>query len=230
MEIGIITLRTIFIYFFILLVLRIMGKREIGKLSVFDLVVSIMIAELAILSLEDHEIPMLQSLVPIIVLMITQVIIAFLSLKSQKVRDLIDGKPSILIEHGKIKEQEMKKQRYNLDDLLQQLRENRIYSLSQVEFAILEPSGKLTVFPKEEELGVTRKDLNLVTKPHELPAILIKDGELQEEELQKLGKNQFWLKSELKTRVGVTHFKEIMFCSVNSDGQWFIDLKEKNKK
>lgn len=230
MEIAVIALRTIFIYFFILLVMRIMGKREIGKLSVFDLVVSIMIAELAVLSIEDQKVPLIPSLIPIIVLMITQVILSFFSLKSQKIRELIDGKPSILIEHGQIQEQEMKKQRYNLDDLLLQLRENQIYSLSQVEFAILEPSGKLTIFPKEEEMSVSRKDLNIPTERHQLPYVLIKDGELQKEELKKLNKNQFWLKSELKTRVGVTNFKEIMFCSVNSDGEWYIDVKENKLK
>ncbi|GAA0354839.1 DUF421 domain-containing protein [Bacillus horti] len=229
MEIWMIALRTFFIYFFILLVMRIMGKREIGKLSIFDLVVSIMIAELAVLSVENVKDPMLHSITPILVLMLTQIGLSYISLKSQKIRDLVDGKSSVLVEHGKIKEEELKRQRYNLDDLLLQLRENRIYSLSQVEFAILEPSGKLTVFPKEEEMSVTRSDLQLPTQRHELPTILIKDGEVQEDGLQKLGKNHFWLKSELKNRVGVSNFKEIMLCTHNSNGQWYIDKKEKNE-
>ncbi|WP_025028401.1 DUF421 domain-containing protein [Caldalkalibacillus mannanilyticus] len=226
MDIGILVLRTVFIYFFIMVIMRIMGKREIGKLSIFDLVVSIMIAELAVISLESTMIPMFHSLVPIIVLFIIQITMSYISLKSQKIRDIVDGKPSIIVEHGKLKESEMKKQRYNLDDLLLQLRENKIHSLSQVEFAILEPSGKLTVFPKEEELNVTKKDLNIPAKRFELPVILIKDQDVLEEGLKQLGKNRFWLKAELKKRAGTSDFKKILFCSIDSTGEWFIELKD----
>lgn len=227
MEIWTIILRTIFIYFFILVIMRIMGKREIGKLSIFDLVVSIMIAELAVLSLENNRTPMLYSLLPIITLFLTQIAISFISLKSQKVRDIVDGKPSVIIEHGKIKEKEMKKQRYNLDDLLLQLRENKIHSINQVEFAILEPSGKLTVFPKPEEESVTRKDLGLEIKPFDMPVVLIKDGEVQEENLKKINKNLFWLKLELKKKTRHSQIKDISFCSIDSNGSWFIDYKDK---
>jgi len=226
MDIGTLVLRTFFVYFFIMLIMRIMGKREIGKLSIFDIVVSIMIAELAVISLENTEDPMYYSLLPILLLFLIQITMSYISLKSQKIRDLIEGKPSVIIEHGQLKEQEMKRQRYNLDDLLLQLRENKIYSLSQVEFAILEPSGKLTVFPKEEEASITKKDLNIPIKKLELPAILIKDRVVQEEGLKKIGKNLFWLKAELKRRCGTSDIKKVLFCSVDPSGEWYINLKE----
>jgi uncharacterized membrane protein YcaP (DUF421 family) len=226
MEILALVLRTVFVYFFILIIMRIMGKREIGKLSIFDLVVSIMIAELAVLSLEDTTVPMINSLIPIGVLFLTQIMLSFISLKSQKIRDIVDGKPSVLIERGEIKENEMRKQRYNLDDLLMQLRENRIHSLSQVEFALLEPSGKLTIFPKKEEECVTKKDLEIPTAPINLPKVLIKDGKVQEECLRALARNRFWLKAELKKRTGSSNLKKISFCSIDLDGEWYIDFKD----
>lgn len=226
MDIVTMVLRTVFVYFFILVIMRIMGKREIGKLSIFDLVVSIMIAELAVVTIENNDMPLFMGLLPIIVLFITQILISYISLKSQKVRDIVDGKPSVLIEHGKIKEKEMEKQRYNLDDLLMQLRENNIHSVSQVEFAILEPSGKLSVFPKDKELQVTKQDLNLKARRIEFPTILIKDGVILEDNLESIGKNKFWLKREIKKRTGSTSVKNILFCTVNQDNHWYIDMKD----
>lgn len=222
-----IVLRTCVIYFFILLMLRIMGKREIGKLSVFDLVVSIMIADLAVLSVENTEESMLISILPILVLVMTQIILSFISLKSNKIRELVDGKPTILIENGEIKEEALRKQRYNLDDLLLQLRENQIHSISQVEFAILEPSGKLSVFPKEEEKHVTKKDLGFSSSGYSLANVLIKDGEVQKQELEKIGRNEYWLKSEMKKQTGISDLRRILFCSVDQNGNWFIDLKDR---
>lgn len=226
MELFTIVLRTVLVYFFILFIMRMMGKREIGKLSVFDLVVSIMIAELAVLSIDEIEAPMINSLTPIIVLVLTQMVISFLSLKSQKVREILDGKPSILIENGKIREKELKKQRYNLDDLMLQLRQNHIHSINQVEFAILEPSGRLTILPKSESENVSKSDLQIPTKKYSLPEVLIKDGIVQKEALTRLGRNTFWLKSELRKRVGTSEFKKISLCSIDPKGIWYVDFKD----
>jgi uncharacterized membrane protein YcaP (DUF421 family) len=226
MEILALVLRTVFVYFFILIIMRVMGKREIGKLSIFDLVVSIMIAELAVISLESTKVPMINSLIPIIILFLTQITLSYISLKSQKIRDIVDGKPSVLVEHGEIRENEMKKQRYNLDDLLLQLRENKIHSLSQVEFAVLETSGKLTVFPKKEK-NVTKNDLDVPAIQQDLPNVLIKDGKVQDECLKRLSRNRFWLKTELKKRTGSSNFKKISFCSMDKHSEWYIDFKDK---
>ncbi|MCD1258244.1 DUF421 domain-containing protein [Paenibacillus athensensis] len=148
MDILTIFFRTVLVYFVVFLMLRIMGKREIGKLSLFDLVISIMIAEIAVFVLEDSNKPLTDGLVPMLTLVLIQVLMAFLALKSRKLRLMFDGKPSVLIEKGVINREEMRKQRYNLDDLMMQLRQNRVSNVADVEFAILEASGKLSVLER----------------------------------------------------------------------------------
>ncbi|WP_046229450.1 DUF421 domain-containing protein [Paenibacillus algorifonticola] len=143
--------------------MRFMGKREIGKLSVFDLVISVMIAEIAVIVIEDLERTMWEGIVPMIILMLVQVGMAFVALKNRKLRLLFDGKPSIIMAKGKLNRDVMRKQRYNLDDFMLQLRENEITAISDVEFAILETSGKLSIIPKNTEgspAEMTEKRLN----------------------------------------------------------------------
>jgi uncharacterized membrane protein YcaP (DUF421 family) len=195
-----------------------MGKREIGKLSVIDFVVSIMIAELAVISIEDPKIPMENSLVSIFVLLGIQLLLAIVSLKNRKMRELVDGKPSVIINEGKVDENEMKKQRYNFDDLLTQLRENNIRSLNEVEFGILETTGKLSVIKKNED--TKRSPLQMI-----LPLIL--DGRILDDNLEKVNKTSFWLRQELK-RAGFKDIKSISFCTLNEDGSLYVD--EKNDK
>ncbi|GIP31398.1 DUF421 domain-containing protein [Paenibacillus sp. J2TS4] len=150
MDALILAFRTVIMYALVYIVLRLMGKREIGKLSVFDLVISIMIAEIAVFVIEDEDKPFWEGLLPIAILLIIQISIAYIMLHSQKFRVFLDGKPSFLIKNGKLNRKEMKKQRYNLDDLILQLRENKITNVSDVEFAILETTGKLTVVEKQK--------------------------------------------------------------------------------
>ncbi|WP_374019646.1 DUF421 domain-containing protein [Paenibacillus thiaminolyticus] len=149
MELWTLVLRTVLMYVVVFAVLRLMGKREIGKLSVFDVVISIMIAEIAVFVIEDSKKPLWQGLVPIIVLIIIQISVAYIALKSQWIRHLFDGKPSIIIKNGQLDRTEMGRQRYNLDDLMQQLREQGVDNMGDVHYAILEANGKLTVFLKE---------------------------------------------------------------------------------
>ncbi|RFU71608.1 DUF421 domain-containing protein [Peribacillus saganii] len=201
-------LRTIFMYFIILLIFRLMGKREIGEVSILDLVVFVMIAEMAVVAIEDRSRNISEALLPMFVLLVIQVGMAMLSIKSQKFREMVDGKPSLIINHGKIDEKVMKQQRYNFDDLLVQLREKGIIHLSDVEFAILEPSGKLSVIKKDEG------EKNIA-----LPLIL--DGKLQTQNLAGLGRDITWLKAELKKR-GFDDFDSISFCSMEN-GRLFID-------
>lgn len=151
MEAGALVFRTVFVYLIVYLVIRIMGKREVGKLSIFDLVISIIIAEIAVFVIEDVKKPLSEGVIPIATLVIIQIGIAYLSLKSQRIRQLLEGSPSYIIRHGKLDREEMRKQRYNLDDLMLQLRQSRITNIADVEFAILETTGKLTVIEKRSE-------------------------------------------------------------------------------
>ena len=146
MQIFTVLFRTIFFYFFVLIAYRIMGKREIGQLGVIDLIVSILIAELVAISIEEFKQPMAYTVIPITCLVILEVLFAFISIKSRKFRTIFDGKPSLIIVNGKINYKEMVKQRYTLDDLLMELRSKDIKNLTDVEYAVLENNGKLSVF------------------------------------------------------------------------------------
>jgi uncharacterized membrane protein YcaP (DUF421 family) len=217
--------RTILIYFIVFLTMRIMGKREIGKLSVFDLVIWIMIAEIAVFVLEDVNKPIIAGILPMVTLVVVQISIAYLSLKNRKIRQLFEGKPSFIIQNGKLNREEMMRHRYNLDDLLLQLRQNKVMDVADVEFAILEPSGKLTVVEKKKPSTVPAAEPHSRIRYEGLPLPLIMDGKVQEEGLEKLGKTRFWLKSELQMK-GVKDFKDIFFCTLDHRGNWFIDRKK----
>ena len=174
MELFIVIFRTLFFYFFISLTYRIMGKREIGQLGIIDLIVSILIAELVAISIENTNKSMALTIFPIFILVLIEIMFAYLSIKSRRFRVLIQGKPSILICDGKINYHELINQRYNLDDLLLNLRQNKIKSISDVEYAFLESNGKLSVFPYDEN------------KPKKLfPLPIILDGKIDDESLRR---------------------------------------------
>ncbi|PAK42867.1 DUF421 domain-containing protein [Peribacillus simplex] len=209
--------RTAVIYLVIWFLFRMMGKREVGELSVLDLVVSIMIGDIAVLSFEDLEKPFIRQTIPMFVLAFLQITLAFASLKSVKLRNFMDGKPQIIINQGKIDEKAMRRQRYNFDDLLTQLREQGIIDINEVQFAILETSGKLSVIKKSDEEGTESQ----------VPFPLIVDGEIQEKNLEKIEKNHVWLLNQLKEH-GETKVKEISICGY-IDGQFYIDKNETKK-
>ncbi|RCW66435.1 DUF421 domain-containing protein [Saliterribacillus persicus] len=215
-EIILLIIRTIFSYIMIVFVFRLMGKREIGELSLLDIVIFIMIAEIAVFSIDDLKRPFIHGIVPMLVLFLIQRFTAQISMKSKLFRGWFEGRPSIIISNGYINEQEMRKNRYNFDDLTQQLRENGIDAINQVQFAILEPSGKLSVIEKEEESTSNTNYFGLL-----YPLIL--DGKIQTSSLDKIGKDETWLKSELKKR-GISDWKAISFCTINSDKKWSIDF------
>ncbi len=209
-EYIVIVARTLILYFLIVLIFRIMGKREIGELSILDLVVFIMLAEIAVMAIEKPKDPLAHSLIPMVVMVVLQLLFAMISLRSKSFREMIDGKPAVIIHNGKIDEVVMKKQRYNFDDLLLQLREKDVFNVADVEFAILETSGKLSVLKKQGSADT-----------YALPIIL--DGEIQTEHLQQLGKSPFWLRGEMKKR-GYPAIRDIAFCSYDK-GEFYIDEK-----
>ncbi|MDR0266788.1 DUF421 domain-containing protein [Paenibacillus sp.] len=238
--------RTVMVYFVIYLTLRIMGKREIGKLSIFDLVISIMTAEIGVFVLEDSHRPFYDAIIPVATLIIIQLSTAYISLKSRKIRLLFEGKPSILVSSGKLQRDEMKKQRYNLDDLLQQMRANNVHNIADVEFAILENTGQLTVIPKSQtdprqpgmghgrktpsnmsSAGVSKKKILAPAGSVSyatLPVSLIMDGEVLDDNLHRLKKNRFWLKNQIQQQ-GVKEFKDVFLCSIDHKGRVFVDRK-----
>lgn len=177
-----IIIKTILLYLFIVVVYRIMGKKEVGKLSIIDLIVSILIAELAAISIEETDRSILMSIVPIVVLVLIQVGISYISMKNFKLRKIIDGNPTVIIKDGKLNFKEMSKLRYTLDDLIAQLREQGIKSIEEVNYAVLENNGKLSVFDKE--------------KDYPLPIII--DGNIDYAVLKDMKKDNKWITKILK--------------------------------
>lgn len=242
MEYWSVLLRTVLIYFVVFLIMRFMGKREIGKLSVFDLVISVMIAEIAVIVIEDLDRAMWEGILPMVILLLIQIGMAFLALKNRKLRLWFDGKPSFIIAKGKLNRDVMRKQRYNLDDLLLQLRENKISNVADVEFAILETTGKLSVVEKEgdgdkgmEEQKIAAEEKPIIEPQSQeparfrfemLPIPLIMDGKVQDENLAKLDKTRFWLKNVLQEQ-GVHDFKEVFLCTIDHKGKLFVDSDKK---
>ncbi|WP_458412380.1 DUF421 domain-containing protein [Schinkia sp. CFF1] len=216
-HLWIVVFRTLLFYLLLVIIFRLMGKREIGELSLLDLVVFIMIGEMAVVAIEKPEKPLLITILPMFLLLFIQLTLSLISLKSQKVRDAVDGKPSVIVDQGQINEAEMRKQRYNLDDLLTQLREKDIKNVADVEFAILETTGKLSVFEKDK-----LKTTNTATN---VPFPLIKDGVVQEDQLKRIHKTNLWLRQELR-RIGYKDIKKIFYCSIDDTGKLMVDIKD----
>ncbi len=186
MELLSVILRTTFFYFFIVLAYRIMGKREIGQLGIIDLIVSILIAELVAISIENLNDPIYLTIVPIALLVILELVLAFISIKSRTFRTIFGGKPSLIIANGTVNYKEMVKQRYSMDDLLLSMRQKEIKSIDEIEYAFLEPNGKLSIFK-----------YNFFKTKGNYPMPLILDGEIQKKALEHIRKTKMWLESEL---------------------------------
>ena len=174
--------KTLVLYIFIVFVYRIMGKKEVGELSIIDLIVTILIAELAAICIEEVDKSIFVSIVPILVLVILEVVLSYFSLKSESIRNFIDGKPSVIIKNGIVNFSVMTKLRYSLDDLLSQLREKGVKNIEEVDYAILENSGNLSIFQN--------------TKDYPMPIIL--DGKIDYEVLREIGKDKKWIEKLIK--------------------------------
>ena len=207
MDYLLILLKTLFFYFAIVLFYRFMGKREVGELGIIDLIVSILIAELAAISIEKYDTSVFLMLLPIACLVVLQIILAKVSLKSDKLRNMLDGEASMIIDNGKVNFKEMIKQRYNLEDLLTQLRARNVKSIEEVEYAILETSGKLSVFTKDANNS----------GPYPLPIIL--DGKVQSATLKRLKKKEKWLNELLDAKKVKL---DDVFYAFYKDNQLFI--------
>lgn len=215
-----IILRTTLVYFIVLAVVRLMGRREIGQLSAFDFVVAIMMAELAVFPLENQDIALWHGIVPLMVLVILEIAISYLALHSCTVRGLLDGRPQIVIENGKILKKEMRKSRYNLDDLMGQLREKGYPNIDDIEFAILETSGKLSVIPKSQKRALTPADIGTHTGYEGMPSILVMDGVVMDHALERCGLDESWLIEELRAKG--YEINDVFFVMLGTEGKLSI--------
>lgn len=228
-------LRSIIIYIIVLIVMRIMGKREIGQMQPFELAISIMIADLASIPMSDIGIPITNGIIPIFGLLAMHLIISVLNIKSSKIREIICGKPTILIYKGKIDEQKMKKERFTLNELEEKLRSNNVTNIGDVEFAILETSGDVSVIQKPNKRTTTPEDFDIMPDYEGISYNLVIDGKVMTENLNKIGKDYEWLKKQ--TQKFQIMPEEAFIVTMNAKGDTFCqkkltkeELKRKKKK
>ena len=186
MDILNVIFRTVFFYFVVVFAYRVMGKREISQLQVIDLIVSILMAELIAISIENMDDPIYLALVPIVALVIIEIVLAKISLKSKKINDVMTGKPSLIILNGKLNFKELIKCRYSLDNILLELRQKSIKSISDVEYAFLETNGKLSIFK-----------YNYLKTKTDYPMPVIIEGKIELDTLKYINKNKTWVLDKL---------------------------------
>lgn len=216
--------RAIVLYLIVLVVMRLMGKREIGQMQPFELAIAIMIADLASIPMTEIGIPIFNGIIPILGLLVMHLIISIINIKSIKAREVICGKPSILIYRGKINEKALKKERFTINELQERLRANNIVNLGDVEYAILETSGEVTVVQKPEKRNTIPEDFNITPDYEGIPYDLVVDGKIMKQNLKILGKDYNWLKNQVKK----FHIRpeEALVVTIDGKGQIFCQKRE----
>ena len=217
--------RAIVLYIIVLIVMRLMGKREIGQLQPFELAISIMIADLASLPMTETGVPISNGIIPILGLLVMHLVISMLNMKSTKIREIICGKPSILIFRGKIDEEVLKKERFTINELEERLRDNNIFNIGDVEYAVLETSGQVTVIPKPNKRPTTPEDFNMEPKYEGIPYDLVVDGKVMYKNLEKIGKNYVLLQKQTE-KFGIIP-EEALIVTIDGDNQFFCQPLKK---
>ena len=217
--------RAILLYLVVLIVMRFMGKREIGQLQPIELAISIMIADLASIPMTEIGIPLFNGIVPILGLLVMHLIISVINLKSLKAREIMCGKPSILIYRGKINEKELRKERFTINELQERLRGNNVVNLGDVEYAILETSGQVTVILKPEKRNTIPEDFNILPEYEGIPYDLVVDGKVMNKNLKIIGKDYNWLKKQVE-KFDMTP-EEALVVTIDGKGQIFCQKREK---
>ena len=217
-------LRTLILYIVVIFGMRIMGKRQLGQLQPSELVITILISNIATLPIENSDVPLILGIIPILTLMCFEVILSVLTLKSIRFRRLIWGNTKILIQDGKIKQQELADLRYSVDDLMEQLRSKDVFELADVEYAILETNGELSVLLKGPQQTPTYQALHIPSPEARPPFMLVQDGEIHHEALSQAGYDETWLHKQLK-KGGAACIDDVFFAFLGSDGILHIQRK-----
>lgn len=218
-------LRTIILYVFIIAGIRLMGKRQVGELEPSELVLALLIADLAAVPMQDFGIPLLTGLIPILTLLCLTMALSVLTMKSVKFRAILCGRPSIIVENGKLRQGEMRKNRFTLDELMEELRMKGVTDLSTVKYAILETNGQLSVLPFAAQQPPTAQDLDLHLPEPGLPVVLINDGRLIRRSLMERGFNDQWLEKQLKSHK-VDRVQDVFLMTVDETNQVCLIEKE----
>ena len=218
-------IRAVILYLALILVVRLMGKRQIGQLEPSELVLSLLIADLAAVPMQDFGIPLLMGIIPILTLLCLSTILSVLTVKSIRFRALLCSRPSIVVQDGQILIKEMVKNRFTVDELMEELRVAGITDLSSVKYAVLETTGRISVLPKAEEKPVTVKDMKLPAQDNGLPVILISDGRILSQNLKIRNLTEAWLKKQLRQR-DVQDIRHVFLMTVDEKGHIYLAEKE----
>lgn len=216
--------RAIVLYIVVLIVMRLMGKREIGQLQPFELAISIMIADLASIPMTEIGIPIFNGIIPILGLLVMHLIISVINLKSLKAREVICGKPNILIYRGKINEEALKKERFTINELEERLRGKNVVNLGDVEYAILETSGEVTVIQKPEKRMTIPEDFNIQPDYEGISYDLVVDGKVMNKNLQAIGKDYKWLQKQVE-KFNMEP-EQALVVTIDGKGQIFCQKKQ----
>ncbi|MGI5839249.1 MAG: YetF domain-containing protein [bacterium] len=222
---SLVIVRVAVIYFFALILVRIMGKRELARLSTFDFIIAIALGDIIGGPMVDETIPLDRVFPAIITVVLLEIATSYVTMKCERLRVLIDGRPTIVIEKGRIREGAMAAIRYNLGDLLGKLREKGIADVADVDYAIVETSGELSIIRKPGAEPLTRSDAGIGASGQGLPFVVIKDGQVMERDLRAVGYSYDWLVAELR-RHGIGRPSDVVLATVQRDGNLYVDRRE----
>jgi len=217
-------LKTILMYMIVLVAMRLMGKRQIGQLQPFEFAVTIMISELAVFPMTEKDVSLIDGIVPIIVLVACQFVISIVSVKSVKAREVICGRPKILIANGALQENNLHRELYTINDLLEQLRIANVQNVNDVEYAVLETNGQLSLVLKSQKRPVTPSDLGIETKYEGLTIDIIIDGVIHYDNLKLAKVDESWLLKKLKDK-GWPNPEDIFYASIDTQGNFYFQPK-----
>ncbi len=217
-------IRTLILYLLVVGAMRVMGKRQIGEMQPSELVVAIMISDLASIPMQDTNIPLISGIVPVLTLLVAEVGMSYICLKNMKIRKLFTGEPSLIIKEGRVLEAELRKLRFSLSDLAEQVRISGATGIAEVQTAVLETNGQLSIIKKSQPL--TAEDVGVESKATiNLPYLLVMDGDLNRTELERAKKDEVWLGKMLKRR-GIDRLSDIFIAELQPSGNVYIQLKE----
>ncbi len=217
--------RTVILYFFLTVVIRLMGKRQIAQLQPGELVITIMLSEIAAIPMQDNDTPLMNSVMAVLLLASFEIIMSVISMKSIKARNLLQGNPVVIIKDGVIEQKLIKDLRYTVDDILEALRQKDIFDISTVQYAIAETNGVLSVMKKPAEENVTRKDLNIPAEDEGMPCVVVSDGRIIKTEFSLCGTNEEQLKKTIENKK--TSPENILLMTRTKSGKVNIIKKER---
>ena len=224
---SIMLIRSVVIYLFVLVIIRLMGKRQVGQMQPFELVLTLIIADLACIPMAELAVPLVHGIVPIFSLLIVHFLICVISRKSMKLRYLLSGRPAIVIGPNGISYNELKKLNMTLDDMIEALRGCDVFNIEDVQYAIIETNGKMCVIKKAELEPATRQDMKVKITPSALPVNIIMDGKLMKENVSLTGINDAFINECLK-KANVNKIKDVLLFTLDNNGNCFIQAKNGN--